>query len=152
MTTFLLSAHVVVAIIAIGPVTVAASMFAPAVRAALRDPDDARAVGVVSTLHRICNVYAAIGITVPILGFATAASMGVLGDPWLLTSIALTGVAAGVLALAVLPGQQQLLDVIDTRAAAVSARNVAVASGLFSLLWTVVTVLMIVRPGSTTGV
>ncbi|MCK9899016.1 hypothetical protein CC117_01680 [Parafrankia colletiae] len=152
MTTFLLSAHVVVAIIAIGPVTVAASMFAPAVRAALRDPDDARAAGVVSTLHRICNVYAAIGITVPILGFATAASMGVLGDPWLLTSIALTGVAAGVLALAVLPGQQQLLDVIDTRAAAVSARNVAVASGLFSLLWTVVTVLMIVRPGSTTGV
>ncbi|MBE3202142.1 MULTISPECIES: hypothetical protein [Parafrankia] len=152
MTTFLLSVHVLAAIIAVGPVTVAASMFAPAVRSALREPDP-RAVGVVSTLHRICNVYAAIGIVVPILGLATAMSMGVVGDPWLVASIVLTGIAALVLAMAVLPSQQQLIEQVRTSpGSAVSTTRVAVTSGLFSLLWTVVTVLMIARPGSTTGV
>ncbi|SQD94729.1 MULTISPECIES: hypothetical protein [unclassified Parafrankia] len=166
MTTFLLSVHVLVAIIAIGPVTVAASMYAPAVRAALRDPGDVRTAGVVGTLHRICNVYAAIGITVPIFGFATAASMDVLGDPWLVTSIILTGLAAVLLATVVLPWQRQLLEEIapggatgpagagHANPAAVAARTkrLAMTTGMFSLLWAVVTVLMIARPGSTTGV
>lgn len=158
MTTFLLSVHVLVAIIAVGPVTVAASMYAPAVRAALREPGDARAVGVVSTLHRICVVYAAIGVAVPVLGIATAMSMGVMRDAWLVTSILLTGVAAVVLAVAILPGQQILLDQVrELPTAGVvgvleSTRKLAATSGVFALLWTVVTVLMIARPGSTTGV
>ena len=56
-------------------------------------------------LHRISRVYAVLGVAVPVFGIATAAQMGVLGDAWLLVSMALTLVAALLLAVEVLPGQ-----------------------------------------------
>ncbi|MCO6722914.1 hypothetical protein KQH22_30715, partial [Streptomyces sp. Vc714c-19] len=71
---------------------------------------DAGDVGTVRLLHRICRVYAGLGIAVPVLGFATAAAMGVLGDAWLITSIALTAAAAGILVAFVLPRQEELLE------------------------------------------
>ncbi|MEU3933810.1 hypothetical protein AB0E85_17480 [Streptomyces sp. NPDC029044] len=148
MTKILLSLHVLAAVIAVGPVTVAASMFPPAVRQA--GPADA---GTAALLHRICRVYAKVGLTVPLLGFATAAAMGVLGSGWLVTSIALTAAAAGVLIAFVLPRQEELLgrltdeQGVDRR----STVRLAMFTGVFNLLWATVTVLMIVRPGSTTG-
>ncbi|AIR98602.1 putative membrane protein [Streptomyces glaucescens] len=105
VTKFLLSVHVLAAIVAIGPVTVAASMFPPAARRAMAAPDDPRATGTVRLLHRICRVYATVGVVVPVFGFATASSMGVLGDAWLIVSIALTALAALVLVALVLPWQ-----------------------------------------------
>ncbi|MEV7083173.1 hypothetical protein AB0N88_32260 [Streptomyces sp. NPDC093516] len=156
MTKFLLSLHVLAAIVAIGPVTVAASMFPPAARRAAPAGDAApgpSAVGTVALLHRICRVYAAVGVSVPVLGLATGAVMGVLGSGWLVTSIALTAAAAGVLAAFVLPRQEELLgqlrgeQAVDHRATA----QLAMFTGVFNLLWATVTVLMIVRPGSTTG-
>ncbi|MGW7224487.1 hypothetical protein [Streptomyces sp. NPDC054826] len=100
MTKFLLSLHVLAAIVAVGPVTVAASMFPPAARRAAPGggagaSDAARAT--VTVLHRVCRVYARVGIAVPVLGLATALAMGVLGDGWLIASIALTAAAAGLL-------------------------------------------------------
>ncbi|MGW7378558.1 hypothetical protein [Streptomyces sp. NPDC054794] len=148
MTKFLLAVHVLAAIVAVGPVTVAASMFPPAVRRALASPDDARAVETVALLHRICRVYALVGVVVPVFGFATASDMGVLGDAWLGVSIALTAVAALVLLALVLPRQSALVEGGGTREATV---RLAMFTGLFNLLWAIVTVLMIVRPGSTTG-
>lgn len=140
MTKLLLSLHVLAAIVAIGPVTVAASMFPAAVRrgdlAAMR------------TLHRICRVYAVVGLAVPVFGLATASSLGVLGSAWLLTSIALTAVAAAVLGFAVLPAQSAALGSPEIAAPA----RLGMTAGLFNLLWSIVVVLMIVRPGSTTGV
>ena len=138
MTKVLLSLHVLAAIVAVGPVTVAASMFP----AALRRADHSA----MRTLHRICRVYTAIGIAVPVLGLATAASLGVLGSAWLLTSIFLTIAAAVVLGFAVLPAQAEALGT-----AGVSARRLGMTAGIFNLLWAVVVVLMVVRPGSTTG-
>ncbi|MFF5081811.1 hypothetical protein ACFY36_32570 [Actinoplanes sp. NPDC000266] len=138
MTKLLLSLHVLAAIVAIGPVTVAASMFPPA----LRRGDRAQ----LATLHRICRVYAVLGLAVPVFGFATASSLGVLGDAWLLTSIALTAVAAAVLGFAILPAQAAAVAGEPT----VPAR-LGMTSGIFNLLWATVVVLMIVRPGSTTG-
>lgn len=131
MTKILLSLHVLAAIVAIGPVTVAASMFP---RATENRP----------VLHRICRVYAAVGIAVPVFGFATAGVMGVTGEPWVVVSIALTAVAAFVLALLVLPGQARAL-------AGDATKRLAMHTGLFNVLWATVTVLMIIRPGSTTG-
>ncbi|MFD5839776.1 hypothetical protein ACFWHV_40480 [Streptomyces collinus] len=148
MTKILLSLHVLAAIVAIGPVTVAASMFPPAVRQAAP-----AGVGAAALLHRICRVYAKVGLTVPLLGFATAAAMGVLGSGWLVTSIALTAAAAGILIAFVLPRQEELLgrlkdeQAVDRR----STARLAMFAGVFNLLWATVTVLMIVRPGSTTG-
>ncbi|MEV7677730.1 protease [Streptomyces sp. NPDC088341] len=188
MTKFLLAVHVLAAIVAIGPVTVAASMFPPTVRRALAEPGDRQAVAWVRLLHRICRVYAVIGLAVPVFGFATASSMGVLGDTWLIVSIVLTALAAIALGALVLPRQEALLTEIEaieatakdtaTATATVPGHNtpapapapptrpaspapeppgrratarLAMVTGIFNLLWATVTVLMIIRPGSTTG-
>ncbi|WP_406398319.1 hypothetical protein OH805_05155 [Streptomyces sp. NBC_00879] len=147
MTKFLLIVHVLAAIIAIGPVTVAASAFPAAVRRAVAEPGSEQALGAVRNLHRICRVYALVGVVVPVFGLATANSLHVLGDTWLIVSIVLTVLAASVLALLVLPGQSAVLENLGAGASA----RLAMATGVFNLLWATVTVLMIVRPGSTTG-
>ncbi|MCZ4510538.1 protease [Streptomyces sp. ActVer] len=191
MTKFFLVLHVLAAIVAVGPVTVAASMFPPGARRALADPGDQRAAETLRLLHRICRVYAGLGIAVPVLGFATAMSMGVLSDAWLIASMALTGIAAAVLLALVLPRQEELLEAVEAAAGADAATEVAATTGtadttgagattgtgtgtgtttspgiaanpratvrlamftgIFNLLWATVTILMIVRPGSTTG-
>jgi hypothetical protein len=79
--------------------------------------------------------------------------MHVLGQIWLIVSMVLTAVAAGVLMLLVLPGQEVLVAAFDDgkeierRATA----RLAMYGGMFNLLWATVTILMIIRPGSTTG-
>ncbi|WP_055611821.1 protease [Streptomyces phaeochromogenes] len=186
MTKFFLVLHVLAAIVAVGPVTVAASMFPPGARRALADPEDQRAAETLRLLHRICRVYAGLGIAVPVLGLATAMSMGVLGDAWLIASMALTGIAAAVLLALVLPRQEELLEAVESAAGADATTEVtattevatgagapmgatdtttstgvaanpratvrlAMFTGIFNLLWATVTILMIVRPGSTTG-
>ncbi|BCY10607.1 hypothetical protein [Actinoplanes sp. L3-i22] len=138
MTKLLLSLHVLAAIVAIGPVTVAASMFPAMTRRA----DHAA----LPLLHRICRVYALLGVAVPVFGLATASSLGVLGDTWLLVSIALTAVAAALLGLAILPAQRRIVAGTPYRPA-----RLGMLTGVFNLLWAAVVVLMIVRPGSTTG-
>lgn len=154
MTKFLLAVHVLAAIIAIGPVTVAASMFPAAARRAFADASDQN-VAVLRTLHRICRVYAVLGVAIPAFGLATASSMGVLGDAWLIISVVLTALAAGILVFLVLPRQDRILadlaPIPESDARRLSSR-LAMYTGMFNILWAIVTVLMIVRPGSTTGV
>ncbi|UGT62131.1 hypothetical protein [Nocardia asteroides] len=150
MTKVLLALHVVAAIVAIGPVTVAASMFPPAARRADGEPGIEQA----ALLYRICPVYAAVGIAVPLFGLATALALGVLTDTWVVFSIALTAAAAGVLGLMILPGQAELLTRLRGAGPVLvraDTAQLAMLTGVFNLLWVVVTVLMIVRPGSTTG-
>ncbi|QDN78316.1 DUF2269 family protein [Streptomyces sp. S1A1-7] len=176
MNKFLLAVHVLAAIVAVGPVTVAASMFPPSARKALAEPGDAQALSTVRVLHRICRVYATVGVAVPVFGFATAKNMGVLGDTWLIVSIALTALAAVVLAALVLPRQTALMEGMEgmegmeesiaegvggggqgaayagaSRVGPRDTAQLAMFTGLFNLLWATVTILMIVRPGSTTG-
>lgn len=174
MTKFFLTLHVLAAVLAVGPVTVAASMFPPALRRAQADPQDESAVASLRLLQRICSVYAFVGVAVPLTGFATAGSLGVLGSAWLIASIVLTMAAAVVLIVLVLPRQEAALAAVTGEGAdgvrgvrgvrvdpADGARSVAVEertgtqlamyTGVFNLLWVTVTVLMIIRPGSTTG-
>ncbi|MER8029315.1 hypothetical protein ABTZ78_10170 [Streptomyces bauhiniae] len=150
MTKVLLSLHVLAALLAVGPVAVAASMFPPTLRRALAGPADGEdtARTTLRTLHRICRVYAGIGVAVPLFGFATAGSLGVLGDGWLITSIVLTAAATAVLALLILPAQDRAMD---EEPGPVAPGRLAMLTGVFNLLWAMVTVLMIIRPGSTTG-
>lgn len=166
MTAFLLSVHVLAVILAIGPVAVAASMFPPAVRTPEGDGgggggdgDGPRGAPVARALHRITRVYAVIGILVPVFGVATGLALGVLGNAWLVASMVLTAVAAGILFAVIVPGQRHLLaDVAAAPSGGVSgevsraSRRLAVYTGMFNLLWAVVVALMIWRPGSTTGV
>ncbi|WEV23774.1 hypothetical protein OYE22_00205 [Streptomyces sp. 71268] len=169
MTKFLLSVHVLAAILAIGPITVAASMFPRYVRSPAADGDGSDDARTAALLHRVCRGYTVVGIAVPVFGVATGAQLGVLTDAWLLTSIVLTAAAAALLLLAILPGQQRLLaqpagaalgghagaDANPGAGVAEAARSaaarLAMVTGTFNLLWAVVVVLMIVRPGSTTG-
>ncbi|MZE55796.1 hypothetical protein GTY86_31880 [Streptomyces sp. SID5770] len=167
MSKLFLTLHVLVAVLAVGPVTVAASLFPRSVRNSLNgwsnQAPEAR------LLHRLTRVYAAIGAGVPLLGIATAAAMGVTRDPWVIASLTLTAIAAGLLITRILPGQQEALALLnedgrrtaaapDAPAAADTARESAallkqlsMTTGIFSLLWAVVLVLMILRPGSSTG-
>lgn len=156
MNKFLLSVHVLAAIIFVGPVTVAASMFPPLARRMLAS-DDVGDTGVLRLLHRISRGYAIGGFTVPVFGLAVGAGLGVLGDYWLIISMVLTFAAAGVLALLVLPGQGKVLAAADGSrevrdGVLPAAKALSMTTGMFALLWAVVVVLMIVRPGSTTGV
>ncbi|MGW1017120.1 DUF2269 family protein [Streptomyces niveus] len=159
MTKLLLSIHVLASILVVGPIAVAASMFPRYARRTAGE--DGHSVGATVLLHRICSGYAIVGVAVPVFGIATGAQLGVLTDAWLLTSIVLTTIAAAILALAILPGQERMIesaaadgtgtgtgDGADTKRA---AARLAGLTGVFNLLWAVVVVLMIVRPGSTTG-
>ncbi|MFF3969367.1 DUF2269 family protein [Streptomyces rubiginosohelvolus] len=159
MTKLFLSLHVIAAVLAIGPVTVVASMFPKALRRAHAAPGDREAYAALRLLHRICRVYAGVGIAVPVFGFATASSLGVLGSAWLIVSILLTAAAAAVLVLLILPAQGRALATVSPPGAGVGgeppvhrvAGRLAMLTGVFNLLWATVTVLMIIRPGSTTG-
>ncbi|MFD4511382.1 DUF2269 family protein [Streptomyces sp. NPDC058457] len=161
MAEFLLSVHVLGAILLIGPVTVAASLFPRFARQALADgPEQQSAKVAVRLLHRICRVYAVAGISVPAFGVGTAQVMGVMGSAWLIASMALTAVAAVLLGIAVLGTQDNVITQLDRSDPTQSATESLIArlprlsmiTGLFALVWLVVVVLMIVRPGSTTGV
>lgn len=172
MTKLLLSLHVLAAVLAVGPVTVAASMFPATLRRAHGDPGGGEALVSLSQLHRICRVYAVVGVAVPVFGFATASNLGVLSSGWLIASIVLTAAAAALLGLMILPAQDAALVAARTTAAAPAqaseprtpapaaavpdatvpaAGRLAMLTGVFNLLWATVTVLMIVRPGSTTA-
>ena len=78
MNKVLLSVHVLAAIIFVGPVTVAASMFPPIARRSLTAGTENAGtvvagtgdVGVLRVLHRISRGYAIGGLTVPVFGLA----------------------------------------------------------------------------------
>jgi hypothetical protein len=156
VTALLLSVHVLAAIVFIGPVTAAASLFPRYARQALAHPTErVAAAAVTRLLHRISSGYAVAGLAVPVFGIGTAVQMGVLGEVWLLVSMALTLAAGLLLALVIVPGQRRILSTLDApdhvgRPGLLP--RLGMLTGVFSLCWAVVVVLMIVRPGSTTGV
>ncbi|MFI5801760.1 hypothetical protein [Streptomyces sp. NPDC051561] len=155
MTKFLLSVHVIVAILAVGSISVAASMFPRYAKQAVLE--GGQAAGIATVLHKVCRGYAIAGLAVPVFGIATGAALGVLRDAWLVVSLVLTILAAALLGLWILPYQQRMLAMGDREAGAEAGELKGTASrlhmltGIFNVLWAVVTVLMIVRPGSTTG-
>lgn len=158
MAKLFLSIHVLVAILSIGPVAVAGSMFAPATRRWTADPSDQRNATTLRALYRICNVYSFVAIAVPAFGIVTAQAMGILSQAWLIVSVILTLGAAVVLGVLILPRQRSVIEALDapdkhdtTTTALSTVGSLAMYTGVFNLLWAIVTVLMIVRPGSTTG-
>ncbi|MEE1787820.1 DUF2269 family protein [Streptomyces sp. SP17BM10] len=160
MAKFLLSLHVLASVLFIGPVAVAVSMFPRRAKAALAGgPDQAADAGVLRILHRITQVYALLGVAVPVLGIGLAQVMDVLGQSWLIVSMVLTAVAALALLLFVLPGQQAAVDAlapetgdVQREKAVKGLKTLPMTAGVFNLLWAVVVVMMVIRPGSSTGV
>jgi hypothetical protein len=156
VTKLFLILHILAVIVAIGPVAVAASMFPPVARKVLAQGADGgvEAGATLGVLNRICKIYALVALAVPFFGFAVAGVMGVTGQVWVIVSIALTAVAAVMLAALVLPRQAELIAGQGPRGREVGVKDtkqLAMYTGVFNLLWAAVTIIMIVRPGSTLG-
>ncbi|MET9273418.1 hypothetical protein [Kribbella sp. NPDC003557] len=154
MNKFFLTVHILAAILCVGPVTVAASMFPPIGRRMLQS--EAPDAGGLAVLHRITRVYAWASLAVPVFGFAVAGGMQVMDEAWLIVSIVLTLAAALVLAFLVVPAQSAVLAAAgqsaEVRSGVLSkAKLLSMTSGIFGLLWLVVLVLMVVKPGHTRG-
>jgi hypothetical protein len=147
MESFLLSVHVVAGILFVGPVTVATSLFpryAPTT-CDVRDRPAVRNVDTARLLHRITRSYGVLALIVPIVGLVLAAVQGRTTEVWVVVAMVLTAVAGALLALRIAPAQADALEVPDDGA---QLRRLSMVVGIFNLLWVVVVVLMIVRPGS----
>lgn len=114
----LLSLHVVAAIVLIGPITVAASLFPRYARLAAasgpadRGPAPDRSVttegawAVAAAMHRISRGYAIPALAVPVFGIGVDSALGVLTQSWVIVSMALTALAGLLLAVGIVPGQR----------------------------------------------
>ncbi|MET8338307.1 hypothetical protein [Streptosporangium canum] len=161
MESLLLSLHVLAGIVFVGGSAVATSLFpryapvttsvavGPAAAGVPADPqpessgDRNRAVAV--ALHRITRGYGAFGIVVPVVGIALALVQDRMGEIWINISMILTVVAGGLLVLHIYPRQRDALAAPDDGK---RLRTLSMLAGIYNLLWTIVVVLMIVRPGS----
>lgn len=161
MTAALLAVHVLAAVVMVGPITVAASTFPRYARAAgtpSADPVQRQAARAsAAAMYQISRTYAVLSVAVPVFGIATAVALDVLTQSWVLVSMLLTVVAGLLLALAVVPLQRRVLGRVTAPTAEAdpvsrSIARLAALTGTFNLIWVLVVVLMIVRPGSTTGV
>lgn len=158
MATFFLSLHILVAIVFVGSITVVASLFPRYARQAFvgaseRGTAAGADLGIAAVLHRVTRTYALAALSVPVLGIVTAIHLHVLGEAWVLVSTALTAVAGLVLGLAVVPAQRRVLAEIEGESGDSGPAllpRLAMVTGVFNLIWVVVVVLMVLRPGSTT--
>lgn len=149
MEAFLLSVHVVAGILFVGPVAVAASLFpryAP-VHAAVGDVQPVeRSHDTARALHRITRGYGYLALIVPVIGLALAGVQGRTTEIWVLVAMLLTAAAGALLVLQITPRQRDALESPDD---GTQLRRIGMVTGIFNVLWAVVVVLMIVRPGST---
>ncbi|MER6942931.1 hypothetical protein ABT294_02795 [Nonomuraea sp. NPDC000554] len=173
MEAVLLSVHVLAGIVFVGGSAVAASLFsryAPvtagvAAGPAVGDVPAGAVVGggtaelsadasgernraVAVALHRITRGYGVFGVVVPLVGIVLATVQGRTGEIWIMVSMVLTAAAGGLLALQIYPRQREALAEPDDGK---QLRTLSMLAGIYNLLWAVVVVLMIVRPGSTVG-
>jgi zinc transporter ZupT len=96
-------------------------------------------------LHRITRVYGLLAIAVPVVGLVLASVQGRTSEVWVVVAMVLTAVAGGLLALQIAPLQGEALTAPDDGS---RLRRLGMLTGLYNVLWVVVVVLMIVRPGS----
>ncbi len=144
----MLSAHVVVGIVFVGPVAVVTSLFpryAPVSIPSVRESGE-RSTDVARVLHRVTRVYGTLALAVPVTGLTLALVQGRTTDTWVIAAMALTAVAGGLLAFQIAPLQREALTSPDTGA---RLRRIGMSTGVFNLVWVVVVVLMVVRPGET---
>ena len=148
MQAFLLSLHVVAGILFVGPVAVTTSLFsryAPVVGSPPGAEHDRRSLDTANLLHRITRVYGGLALAVPVVGIALAVVQGRTTEIWVVVAMVLTAFAGGLLVMQIAPRQREALDRPDDGA---QLRRLAMLAGVFNLLWAIVVVLMIVRPGS----
>lgn len=137
--------HVASAILFIGAVTFATSLFPRYATA----EDAAEYVGrggqpAAAAMHRITQLYGLLAVICPAVGLIMAVRYDALGETWIWLSLLLTVAAWLLLLLKIIPQQEKMLN---EPAAAKRVKGQASAfAGVFNLLWFVVLVLMYVKP------
>ncbi len=141
----LLILHVGTAIVFIGGLTVAASVFPRFVTIEAAAPyADTGAHPAAIALHRITRFYGRLAIVPPLLGLALAMLLGRLDELWILLAIALVIIGGVVLTRAVIPQQERLLQNPHPQ----GRRRAGAMAGMVNLIWFTVLILMITKPGS----
>lgn len=164
MANALIAAHVIAALLFLGPITVAASRFPRQARAAAgaavgggaappsavaQHDGSAGALAVAGELHRITRGYAAGSVAVPALGIGVASYLHLFSQRWLIVSIVLTVGGAALLAGLVVPAQARALTLCRegaSEAAQAAAKRAGATAGMFGTVWVAIAILMVVRP------
>jgi hypothetical protein len=135
--------HVATAVVFIGAVTTAISLFpryATAEDAAQYLDQGGHPAAV--AMHRITQVYGLLALICPVAGLLLAINHHDLGKTWIWLSRVLVVAAWLLLLPKIIPQQEQML-----REASAAARGPASAfAGVFNLLWFIVLVLMYAKP------
>ncbi|MDY5785735.1 DUF2269 domain-containing protein [Corynebacterium sp.] len=160
MTTILIFAHVAAAILLLGPVMVATSMFPSVATAANAGGEEA--TGRASILHTITSRYGVLSVLVPLLGGAVLAFNWdyFKTNYWLHTAIIVSVIAWAVLFAMVVPQQRKMMGSLGALSPADadpsdrtanfegSKAKAAAGAGIFNLLWFIALILMFMpHPG-----
>jgi cadmium resistance protein CadD (predicted permease) len=136
MRNLLLFAHVVTAIVLIGPTTLATSVFA---RAAEEGDRGAMAAG-----HRTSRAYGTASVVVAGIGLAMAARNNVLDQLWISSALGLFAVALGLLFAVHLPAQRRAMG--DDGADPALLGRLRASAGGYALTWVAIVWLMVAKP------
>ncbi|GAA2213617.1 hypothetical protein GCM10009850_090800 [Nonomuraea monospora] len=148
MESLLLSIHVVAGIVFVGGSAIATSLFPRYVPVTGSGPGRERSRAVAAALHRITRGYSIAGLVVPAAGIVLASVQGRTGEVWVVLAMVLTAAAGLLLAVQIYPRQR---DALATPGERDRLRALSMLAGIYNVLWTVVVVLMIVRPGAAEG-
>lgn len=136
----LLILHVATAIMFIGPVTVATSVFP---RFSTRET-----LPVAREFYRISRGYGFGSLAVIALGLILAQRTDYLGQGWVNASLAIFILAYGLLLGFIVPRQRRLLAALDagTDVTPADLAPLRATSGVFGLAWVVILYLMVAKP------
>ncbi|MCF6471097.1 hypothetical protein FAF44_22235 [Nonomuraea sp. MG754425] len=148
MEPVLLSIHVVAGIVFVGGSAIATSLFPRYVPVLGQEGAGERDRAVATALHRVTRGYSVAALVVPVAGIVLALVQGRVGEIWITLAMVLTAAAGFLLAVQIYPRQRAALAAPGERD---RLRPLSMLAGVYNVLWTVVVVLMIVRPGSAEG-
>lgn len=158
MTTILIALHVLAAVLFIGPVTIAVSLFQGQ---ALNARDgDVRAAGAATVLHRLSSTYGVLAALVPLLGVAVMfTDRTYFRQSQYLLAIGVAVIAWIILLILILPRQKKMMGALglldpgdldpenDTLAEDEwegTKKQLSLFGGIFALLWLIMFGLMYV--------
>lgn len=158
VTTILIALHVLAAVLFIGPVTIAVSLFQGQ---ALNARDgDVRAAGAATVLHRLSSTYGVLAALVPLLGVAVMfTDRTYFSQSQYLLAIGVAVIAWIILLILILPRQKKMMGALglldpgdldpenDTLAEDEwegTKKQLSLFGGIFALLWLIMFGLMYV--------
>jgi uncharacterized membrane protein len=147
MLKLLLAAHLILAVFTVGPLVHAATTAARGIRTG-----DGAAT---ASASRLLRIYSYVSVLVVIAGMGLMSQkrrgqqLGEFGDTWIWLSLVLWLVAIGLVLGVIVPTLDRATAQIAEQASVVSLTGrVAASGGVVALLFLVIIVLMVYRPGS----